>query len=600
MPIALDVMPALDAVAAGTAARDLESETLDFKTEGRSRDDTLVDLAQAAVCFANARGGSVVVGVADRPGGPGAFHGCNLDPALIRRRIFELTEPPLTVDLEQINHPQGTVVVVGVPIGSTVHAVKGRSTERIGTACMPMRSERIAAVVIDRSGDDWSAHPTDRPLSAVDPVAVAIARDFLASSPDPARRAFGRHSDIDLLKTLGVVTSQDNLTRAGEVLFTKQAHGREHFAYIYRRTPTGALVANEHLDGPMLSALQRVFDLVEARVDRTSVNVGGGQQVQIADLPEGAVREAIVNAVMHRNYRDTARITVEHAATRLAITSPGPFVSGVTVNNVLTTSSRSRNPQLSEAMRKLGLAETAGAGIDRMYAEMARVGHQPPIFDADDATVRVTLLGGAPNEYLARFVTTLPPGSGEDADTLVVLLTLLTRRTITAVQMAPVLQKAEVEAQAVLERLAANPLLLIEPTRESSRRARPTYRLREVPVAALGPAVTYRRRTADSSDRKILALVQEAGTINSRMVKILLDLDTSTTSRMLGDLVERGLLVKTSRSTRGPGVTYGPGPDLPKTTGLTSKTGSSAGTHDTESFQGAPFQREAPGDANRE
>ena len=386
------------------------------------------------------------------------------------------------------------------------------------------------------------------------------------------------------------------LTRAGELLFTKSPDHREHLAYIYRRAQTGALIANEQLGGPLLSVLQRVFDLVAARVDRTSVNIGGGQQLQVADLPEGAVREAIVNAVMHRDYRDyrdSARITVEHAATRLAISSPGPFVSGVTINNVLTTSSRSRNPQLAEAIRKLGLAETAGAGIDRMYAEMARVGHQPPIFDADDATVRVTLLGGAPNEHLTRFVTTLPPGVSEDADTLIVLLTLLTRRTVTAVELAPTLQRAEVEAQAVLERLAAPPLVLIEATRESSRRSRPTYRLREETIAALGPAITYRRRTADSLDRKILALLREAGTLNSRMVKVLLDLDTSTTSRILADLVDRGLLVKSSQATRGPGVTYGAGPELPKKGRTPRTTPAPVEPDEPANIQGDLFQREA-------
>ncbi len=120
--------------------------------------------------------------------------------------------------------------------------------------------------------------------------------------------------------------------------------------------PGGSAPRQRALGAPLLAALQRTFDLIETRLDRTSVNLPGGQQLQLADLPEAAVREAIVNGVMHRDYRRRGAVHVDHTATRLVVTSPGPFVSGVTVDNVLTTSSRSRNAALSAAIRMLGLA----------------------------------------------------------------------------------------------------------------------------------------------------------------------------------------------------------------------------------------------------
>lgn len=129
------------------------------------------------------------------------------------------------------------------------------------------------------------------------------------------------------------------------------------------------------MNGPLLGAVVRVLELIDARVDRTPVNFPGGQQQQLADLPDPAVREAVVNAVMHRDYRLPGEVHVEHAPTRLAVTSPGPFVSGVTTQNVLTTSPRARNAMLANAVRTLGLAEAAGVGVDRMYAAMARIGH---------------------------------------------------------------------------------------------------------------------------------------------------------------------------------------------------------------------------------
>jgi ATP-dependent DNA helicase RecG len=563
------VYAVLRALDDGGVANSLESEVLEFKTQGNSIPDTLRDLAEAVACFANARGGTVIVGVADGAAGPDAFIGCDLDPLRVQRRIYELTEPHLTVAAEALEWNGRGLVVVSVPMSPDVHAVGGRCTERIGSSCEPMSPSRIATVVADRRGDDWSDEDAGLNFDAVDALALGLARAMLERSSDPQRRSYARQTDGDLVRTLGVVTTRGTLTNAGALLLSGRLDVPQQLSYVHRRTPAGALVVNEHLDVPLLPALQRVFDLIEARLDRTSVNLPGGQQLQLADLPQPAVREAIVNAVMHRDYRRRGLVQVEHTATRLVVTSPGPFVTGVTADNLLTVSSRSRNNALSRAIRTLGLAETAGTGIDRMYAEMTRVGHQPPAFSSDEDQVQVALVGGAPNTALARYTATLPPGESEDADTMLILFTLLTRRTIMASDAGPLLQKPEPEALAVLERLAAEPVRLLETTRESARRASPVYRLREHVVAALGASLTYRRRTTDEYDRKIIGLVRETGEVNARVVRLLLDLDSAPASRVLADLVERQILVKTSEAQRGPGVTYGPGPAFPRKKGRT-------------------------------
>ena len=563
MSTVTDAREAIAAVVAGQFPHDLESSTLDFKTVGRSRNDALEDLAEAMACFANSAGGTVMVGVADSNSGPDALVGCDLEPERTKHRIFELTNPGLVVSAEVMVVEDVALLVLSTPSSPTVHAVRGRSHERLGTSCVTMSPARIAAVVAERRGDDWSAEDSGTPLDQVDPVAMAQCRTFLSAHPDRASRGYAQEPDRDVLRLLGVVTNRQTLTNAGALLFTVRLDRGDQISYVFRRTPAGALVTNEHLQAPLLTALRRVFDMIDGRLDRTSVNLPGGQQLQVADLPFAAVREAVVNAVMHRDYRIPDRTVVDHAPTRLAVTSPGAFVTGVTAQNILTTSSRTRNPQLAIAIRTVGLAETAGTGVDRMYAEMARLGHQPPSFDSDQSSVRVTLLGGAPNSHLARFVATLPQHDADDADTMIVLLTLLTRAKVTAGGIAKLLQRSVDETQSVLDRLSVPPVELVERTRQSIRWTHPEYRLREHAVSALGAVLTYRRRTADESDRKVLALVAESGQINARVVRLMLDLAPSSTSRLLGDMVARGLLVKSSLAERGRNVTYGPGPARP-------------------------------------
>lgn len=557
-----DVSEALDQIESGATADSVESCTLDFKREGRSRQDTVKDLAEAAACFANAGGGYLVVGVKDRTPGSAAFEGTSLDANILLRRIYELTTPPLTVEIEQAQRHGVGLLVVRIPRSPDVHQVDNRASRRVGTSCEPMSAIQIASLLAERRGEDWSAEDTGRQLGDVSAAALEQVRALLRSSPDPARRAYSTETDEDLLRILGLVSSRGTLIRAGEVLLCEPTSPLPLIVYQYRRTPAGEPVVSR-LAGPVLLSLLRTLELVSARLDTTPVNLPGGQQVQLGDLPEAAIREAVANAVIHRDYRLTGSVRVEHAPTRLAVSSPGPLVQGVTVDNILTTSSRPRNARLAAAVRTLGLGEEAGVGVDRMYREMVRVGHTPPTFEESADQVRVTLIGGAPNKQLTRFVTTLPQAEADDADAMLILYTLLTKRVVSASQLTKLLQKPQDEVEFVLRRLATDPPAMLEPTRETARRRHPNYRLRERVIAALGPAVSYHRRTTDEYDRKIVELVREAGQINARIVKIALDLEGVPASRVLGDLVERGILVKTSEAQRGPSVTYGPGPSFP-------------------------------------
>lgn len=402
-------------------------------------------------------------------------------------------------------------------------------------------------------------------MSEVSAAAIEIARGMLRKSVSPTRQRLADASSIDLLRALGVITSDQNLTNGGALLFVENASTGTIVSYTHRKTPAGQLTANENLLDPLLIAITRLFDLVNVRLETTPVSIGNGQQLHIADLPEPAVREAIINGLMHRDYYSRDRTVVEHTATQLRVSSPGGFLPGISVDNVLTTSSRTRNTNLSNAMRTLELAETAGSGVDRMYAEMARVGHKPPTYLATESKVEVSLAGGAPNAALTRYVATLPTEEANDADTLLIILTLLDRRVVSAGDLMPILQKPTVEeAQSVLARIASDYLGILEPTRETHRRALPNYRLREEAITALGSAVSYSRRTQDQLDRKIIEMVRVANEINGRMVKVLFDVDTVAASRLLRDLVNREILKKAKGPERGPGVKYVRGPRFPR------------------------------------
>lgn len=116
MPMLLssdDLDEMLTRIHSSAAAGSLESQTLDFKQTPPNRMEAVKTLVEASICFANGHSGTVVVAVADATGGPGSFTGCDLDPATVQRRIYELTEPHLMAGVRAIerfgaSHRSGT------------------------------------------------------------------------------------------------------------------------------------------------------------------------------------------------------------------------------------------------------------------------------------------------------------------------------------------------------------------------------------------------------------------------------------------------------------------------------------------------------------
>jgi ATP-dependent DNA helicase RecG len=207
---------ALHQIERGLPARRLEGPTLDFKRPMRFRDETARDMAEAAACFANAQGGSVVLGVTDGETGPGAFVGTDLDGPWLARRIYELTMPGLTVEVIVFEFAGATLHEIRVPTGVDVYTVGGRAHYRRDDECLPMTAMDIARLADERRGIDWSAAETATPVTAVSPVAMAQARSLLRQHQDPQRRGYAGYDDADLLRALGVATADGLLLRAAE------------------------------------------------------------------------------------------------------------------------------------------------------------------------------------------------------------------------------------------------------------------------------------------------------------------------------------------------------------------------------------------------
>ncbi|GGH46885.1 RNA-binding domain-containing protein [Microbacterium album] len=561
----LNLADIITALKAGATGGQLENEALDFKQEDPNVKKTLEVIADAVVCFANANGGSIVLGIADNVAGAAAISGVSsrLDSRSIVLGIYERTRPGLSVPITEHTVDGKRLIEITVPAGATFYAnAKGTSTRRIGTQCQPFPPEQQRQALAARGLYDWSEQPSGaRRVSEEEMVRV---RRLLRAAD---RRELADQSDQAILTDLRLLTSDGQLNRAGLLIAGHEDDIREllpayGYSYQYRPSPGAEAVDRFRGRRPILAAIEQLINAIEARRQMRPLNLAGGVQLQLQDYPQEAVRELVVNAFVHRDFEVAGSADIEQSPEQLRIVSPGGLVFGVTAENILSHPSTPRNRLLLETVTALHVAERAGQGIDRAYRYLLRAGKKPPTFTDSGQAVEARVPGGAGNDAFARYVNGhLPDALAGDIEVLLVLDALCNQRAAQAEAIAPLLQRSVAEAQSTLERMRASGLL--EPTRRTASRAFPNYVLASSTLTGLGLAVTYHRRNADDADDKVIEHIREYGYITNQTLRRLFDLEMFPARDMLRDLQARAVIVKLEGQARGPGVRYGRGPKFP-------------------------------------
>lgn len=552
----------------GRTASSFEDERLDFKECATSIKLSLAALADACVCFANAGGGTTVLGVRDNEGARaaalrGAPPSYSLD--IVRKGIFDRTQPPLTVFADEHYEDGVRLILIDVPQGVFFHSNRsGLATRRLGTDCVPFTPEQQRQALVARGQLDWSSQTIELSPSDLAREEIARLRRLLVSA---GKEDLARLRDLPLMKSLHLTDQSGAVSRAAAILLAPQEALAEvvpNYGYSYQFRPTPGTEATTRLRGrrPLLAAAEELIQAVAARTVVHPLNVAGGVQLQLVDYPQAAVREVLVNALVHRAYDVPGTVDIEHAPGRLAVTSPGGLVPGVNPENILTHPSTPRNRLLFEVVAACQLAERTGQGIDRVYREMLRMGKQPPRFEDNGFVARAMLEGGIGNDAFVRFVNDLPDDLAKDVEVLLTLNALRSSKSINAARLAELVQRTPAEAQEVLARLASETNSMLEATRSTATRPFPAYVLRSEPLAGMGRALSYTRRTPDQIDAKVVEHVSEYGFITNRTLQRLFDVHVFAARDILSDLRARGILRKVGKARGGRGVKYEPGPNF--------------------------------------
>ena len=496
-----------------------ETLTVEFKSDRKCL--PMDDLYKEVVAMANTDGGVICLGVEDsgEVTGVDPQHTNEIEMAA---KIQNHTDPAQYPSVH-IEHWNGLDVLV-VEVKSSRQLVMtsdGRYLRRrLKQNGQPEMCPMAPAEIMQRLAS----------IRAIDPSAMVIenvpANTALNSVERERLRGMVRayHGDSTLLElsdreldqALDLVKERDGVlypTMAGILLLGHEQFIREYVPgneVLFQVLDGVNVLSNPPaMRGGLLGIFEKVDLLFQSRITENEIQVGLFR-VPIPNYEKDAFREGFVNALVHRDYFCTGAVQVQLQNKSMVISSPGGFPAGVSPDNILTVAPTPRNRTLAEAVKRIGLAERTGRGVDKIYRAMLRSGHEMPDYsDSNPTSVILRLSSAEMDEPFVRMLVNEEQRMKQPmpVDALIVLSTLKNERRASLEALAQRVQKRADDARHVVEWLVE--LGVIEGVGNGNARR---YMLSSKVYALSGSKTEYTRQRG-------MTTLQEMGMIERHIEK---------------------------------------------------------------------------------
>jgi len=383
---------------------DAEDERLEFK-EAKTQFDSH-KLTRYCVALANEGGGRLILGVTDKR--PRRVVGTAVGRDLSALKREQSQRVGLRIDAHELAHPNGRVLVVSIPcrpIGTPIE-YRGAYWMRRGEDLVPMSPEVLQQIFAEAQPDYSAEICVKATVDDLDPEAIEKLRSLWIEASGNTNL-----SNLDAAQLLedAELTLDGQITYAALILLgTRKALGR-HLAQaetIFEYRSSEASIPSqqrvEFREGFLLY-LDKLWELIDLRNEVHQFQDGLFRR-SIRSFNEGTVREALLNALAHRDYRLGGSIFVRQSAARLEIVSPGGFPPGITAENLIWKQAP-RNRRVAEILGRCDLVERSGQGADLMFSTCIQESKPLPDFSrTDDYEVHLLLSGEIQDEHFLRFL----------------------------------------------------------------------------------------------------------------------------------------------------------------------------------------------------
>jgi len=388
-----------------------EDEHLEFKeAKERFGFDNLVEYC---VALANEGGGTLILGVTDKI--PRQVVGTKAFDTVERTKVGLVQRLRLRIEVDEVPHPEGRILVFSVPsrpTGMPIQDDRGAYWMRSGENLVPMTPDQLKRIFNEAEGQDFSAEICPKAtMEDLLPEAVQRFRELWVRKSGKAQ--LNHVTDHQLLSDAELL-DKEQLTYGALILFgRREALGRflpqAEVIFEYRpREASGPAEQRVEFRQGFLSFNEEIWQLVNQR--------NGVEHFQdgffMADIPtfnEAVIREAILNAVCHRDYRLPESVFIRQFPRRLEVVSPGGFPPTINQENILYRQ-YPRNRRIAEIFGKCGLVERSGQGVNLMFEQCIREGKPKPDFSqSDESQVWALFRGEIEDPRFLQFLARIGP-----------------------------------------------------------------------------------------------------------------------------------------------------------------------------------------------
>ncbi|WP_429884715.1 RNA-binding domain-containing protein [Geoalkalibacter halelectricus] len=337
-----------------------ETATLEFKA---SFDREAIE---TVVAFANARGGTILVGVANN----GSIRGVTVGKETLNDwlgQIKSATSPMVIPDIEAVALEGKTVIAISVgeypvkPVNT-----RGKYFKRVSSANHQLSLSEITDLYMQSLQLSWDAH--EAPKAGLDDLSLAKIESFIDKVNQSGRFMLDQSPLLALEKLKFIVNNQP--TWGALLLFAE--HPLRHHIHIGRFKTPSMIIDDRQITDTLFEAVEQAMKFIVSHISVAFSFDGSLQRKERFAYPLPALREALLNAVVHRDYGNSSDIQIKIFDDRITLFSPGTLYGGLTIQDLQTDTyqSRTRNKLIAEAFYLTNNIEKYGSGFIRIRKEL--------------------------------------------------------------------------------------------------------------------------------------------------------------------------------------------------------------------------------------
>ena len=524
-----------------------ENLTTEFKSDKKRYPDNL--LIEELVGMANTKGGELYLGVEDN-GEITGVHKVHEDINGLKALVANMTVPSLSVRAEILYEDGKKVLKIEIPMSRSI----------IATTSGKLLKRRLK---IDGSPENVPMYPYEINTRLSELSLLDFSGQILSGAKiedlDPNERIRLkkiielRHVDSLLLeledeeldKALQLVKEENGQlfpTVTGMLLIGKEKRLIELMptAKSVFQVLDGTIVRkNEEFSKPLLETFEIFEENFKVWNPETEIE-NGLFRIPVPEFSYNAFREALVNAFCHRDYSMLGSVRLAITDEGMTISSPGGFIDGVNLKNLLTVEPHGRNQTLANALKRIGLAERTGRGIDRIFEGSIIYGRPWPDYSESSTTiVKVFIQKAKPNIPFLRMIYEAGKRNGKSLsiNSLLILSLIEFERKVTLQGIIQKINLTETRIKANINKLIEEGLI-----EEIGSRKNKEYILSKSVYMENNNSIGYVRQSgidAIRHEEMVLKLVKESNNgVRREEVSELLNVSKDKAYLVLKKLVE--------------------------------------------------------------